>query len=384
MKDTTQLLESQHPLPTSVPEGLGTLYEVTQPPPDDRLPASNRYARQDVARYLLPSHRVASCLRVRQCSTDVKILQGLGSDGQTVYAYSGLMVCGSVWACPVCAAKVTRHRKHELQAAVTVARNRGYHVYLMTQTVRHTVRHDLQSLADGIQQARRLFANRKAYRRVVQRVGLIGSVRALEVTVGEGNGWHVHYHELLFTQHELTPDEVHVLKVAWCEAVETTGLPRPGYARGLDIRFGEDADSYLAKWGVTNEITGGEAKESSTNYQPFALLDLVDQGHVLARLWFVEYVNVMKGRSQIRWSKGLRDLLGLGATLSDQEAAEQVDIASEKVVISIAVDTWRQLCRQGWRYQLLRLCYDLGPQVADYWLSLDLDQQLDMLHKLRL
>ena len=68
-----------------------------------------RYALQAVARDILPKSRTALCLRTR-----IKGGDGVGvwkCDHSGTAHYSGLIVCGSVWTCPVCGAKISEKRR---------------------------------------------------------------------------------------------------------------------------------------------------------------------------------------------------------------------------------------------------------------------------------
>ena len=79
-----------------------------------RLVRAERYACQAVARKALPGERVSMCLRFRNNSSEVQVWK----HKKTAKAfYGGLVVCGSVWLCPICAAKISERRRIELQKA---------------------------------------------------------------------------------------------------------------------------------------------------------------------------------------------------------------------------------------------------------------------------
>ena len=60
--------------------------------------------------------------------------------------YAGLMACGSVWACPVCAAKIQQVRADEVRRAIAAAGRLGLAPWLLTLTVPHTRHDDLAGL----------------------------------------------------------------------------------------------------------------------------------------------------------------------------------------------------------------------------------------------
>ena len=126
------------------------------------------------------------------------------------FGYGGLITCGSVWVCPVCASKIAEHRRIDLKQAlekVPVVLRHG-EVYHLTLTAPHHMGESLQSLLDKMAQGRRLMLHRKPWKRFERESGLRGSIRALEVTHGHSNGWHVHFHVLLVCDVP-SPGEIH-------------------------------------------------------------------------------------------------------------------------------------------------------------------------------
>src|SRR5437773_6935288 len=74
-----------------------------------------RWQLQREARALLPDERVAFCMRRIQ-ATSVDVLYS--PQNQTAH-YGGLMVCGSIWVCPLCAARISEYRRVEVEQAIT-------------------------------------------------------------------------------------------------------------------------------------------------------------------------------------------------------------------------------------------------------------------------
>ena len=76
-----------------------------------------KWALQAEARAILPNERVAHCLRqVVPIAAGVDVLH---SPEHQVAHYGGLLVCGSVWMCLLCAAKMSERRRDELEQAIT-------------------------------------------------------------------------------------------------------------------------------------------------------------------------------------------------------------------------------------------------------------------------
>src|SRR5689334_11608304 len=95
-----------------------------------------RWALQAEARAILPHERVTECLRkINPMSMGVQMLY---SPLHQVTHYKSLMVCGSVWLCPLCAAKISERRRDELERAVARHVAQKGAVYMATYTVSHS------------------------------------------------------------------------------------------------------------------------------------------------------------------------------------------------------------------------------------------------------
>lgn len=96
-----------------------------------------KYKLQRMAAKLQPGERVALCHRLPSSAGGVQIKR---LEGRAFYA--GFQTCGSVWMCPVCAAKVTEARRQELQQLVDLHRAQGGHLLFLTLTIPHRA-HDV-------------------------------------------------------------------------------------------------------------------------------------------------------------------------------------------------------------------------------------------------
>ena len=346
---------------TSRNPALGKGCEIMQPPPK-----VSRWKMQQQAAQLLPKERVAGCLRRRvKLSGEEQVVEHIDTlTGALSVGYAGLQTCGSVWVCPICSARISDYRREELKAAVTSARAKGFHVYLFTQTVRHDASIPLEVLADGIQQARRLLRNRKTWKHFAQRVGLAGSVRALEVTVGP-SGWHVHYHELLFTDRTIDQADTLAINAAWLKACVSAGLPAPNH-HGTDIRSGDKADEYVSKWGLADELFTDAKGAKVRNRNPWKLLTDAGNGDDHAGKLFQEYAAVFKGRRQLVWSDGLRDLLGLGELLTDEQLLQTEEVVN--VLAAIPHQVWKVICEHEQRGECLAI-FKESAQQGRAWLQ---------------
>ena len=164
-----------------------------------------RFALQNQAAKLLPKERVKNCLRYRiSISNNVYIMYN--PERQKAH-YSCLQRCGSVWTCPVCAAKISEVRKDEVKMAIDGYRESGGFVSLLTLTVPHHTSTHLKTLLDRLRIATyKLFSGTRASRSFWLQSSKEHHIKAFEVTYGL-NGWHPHYHVLLFSRCPMTDDD---------------------------------------------------------------------------------------------------------------------------------------------------------------------------------
>lgn len=318
----------------------------------------SRHTLAGMAARAVPGHRAASC--------GTKVVPGRAAavvvaPGGTAHL-TGVRSCGSVWACPYCAAKVGRYRALELRGAVAEARRQGLHVYLLTATVAHAAHDRLAALLEVLLQAMRRLRSGRAWVKFADEVGVVGLVRNLEVTWGAGSGWHPHAHALLFTREPLTAQHVEELKTRWVRAVGAWG-GHASMAHGLKVSSDRnDVDGYLSKaeeqlaeaegreprrgWGAAEELVFAHAKQGrGERYTPWGLLreaaEADDPEPWLAR--FAHYAHEFGGRRQLVWSRGLRALLCVGPELEDEEVA-QIAAEGETVHVFTGLE-WRAVQR---------------------------------------
>lgn len=352
---------------------LGILTKLRNPPPppqpnpeaDSRL---KRWSRQSAAKDILKG-RLNSCCRT--ALPDKKSVDIWESKKRT-FSYGGLMTCGSVWVCPVCATKITEKRRLELATALETTKTRGGSALLLTLTVPHYGHHKIKNVLNGLTDAYRRFTNRKSFKRSVDLLGVFGRVRTLEVTYGP-NGWHPHLHVLLFTASPINSKLVKLTAAAmldqWKSACVAAGLPEPN-KHGLSLDDGSKAAQYVSKWGMENEMTKGHLKTARTNdhLSPFGLLDLhVDRSSAasdfqrsiapLAGFLFHEYAKVFKGKQQLVWSNGLRSKLGLAQEKTDEELAAAHDQDAD-LFAQIPLEMWAVILQANKRGELLEVCRD--------------------------
>lgn len=310
---------------------------------------------------LMPGSRFAACHRailpisrdefgeINKSVSEVKILRSKEND--SVF-YGGLESCGSVWGCPICAAKVSERRKKELITLSEYCENNKKAVSMMTLTFPHSMHNSLADLMKRFSAARRHFFSSRSWRDFKIENQISNWAYCLETTFGE-NGWHVHVHFILIgdsiaLEIKRTPKD---LLSAWKYACVTSGLPEPN-KHGLDIRPKNEAFSYINKWGLELEFTKQHIKHGKNgNRTPFDLLRDYDQGDEMAGFLYREFCSVFKGKRQIVWSRGLKDLVGLKDKTDEELIAEEND--NSEIVATITKQEWRIVLKYDFRFILI-------------------------------
>ena len=295
---------------------------------------------------------------------------------------SHLQHCGNVWTCPVCASKIQAYRRDEVQAAIEWAHEHGKQVMMLTLTASHHVEDSLLTMSTGIRNAWMSMTSSRAkggWYNVV-RPHLAGYIRAAEVTHSALNGWHYHYHVLLFVD-DAAAISYEAVRDMWLNALVKQGL------------LGDDAEQFTAaeehavkldalhSWGdkrrvaeyvnkMACEATLSVLKRGRGKYAehrtPYRILrdifvadldDPVAYNHDL-HLW-AEYALGLKRTRQITWSRGLKQVVGL-VDASDEQIVESTDNEhAEAILWGLTDEHWalmRSHCLLDSYYEIARDC----------------------------
>jgi hypothetical protein len=251
---------------------------------------------------------------------------------------------------------VSEKRRIELEAGVAAHRANGGLVLLVSFTVAHGIGDDLSLLLQRFTAAERSMKQSGGYGRLKGRVGLVGTVRALEVTYGRMHGFHPHAHALYFVaaDTDVTAFTAELFRL-WQGAAERQGLTMNG--RGLDVRATVGAvGSYVAKWGAAAELTNAGAKRGRAGgVTPWELLaHFAATGEVWARDRFRDYAGVFKGRHQLTYSHGLKSALGLAIEADKTDAELAVEAEHGAVWVGeLSAQVWALVVRHEARAMVL-------------------------------
>lgn len=365
------------------PEGVGGLGKIasSDSPHVGWSPASGRkhgrYVAQTEVRELAPrtpswdGSGVMVRGRVGRCG-----LKRISASVQMHATETGIVIvgverCGSVHACPVCAAPIYAERAEEIQRLV--AHFGPERCSMLTLTIRHDRWSSLGTMEDGIQRAWRLFwASGKASMRARRAMGIEHYVKTLEHTHGP-MGWHPHIHMLWVAREGHTPpvDLEKRLAEHWQECVRKAlgSRYKPSVERGVRITGIGDDDRYLAKLGL--EIAGITTKAGRTDGHRSSWGVCLDAaaGDVESRRLWSEYVEHTHGRRLMTWSRGTKRELNIAHKSDENIVDEEAEQAyTRELLVTYDADTWDEAVRQGRDLELIEAAADIlrardGPRA---------------------
>lgn len=279
-------------------------------------------------------------------------------------SYAGVVKCSSIWSCPTCSATIRQCRSVEIQTAVNKHLEDGGSILFMTLTLRHDGTMPLAFTLDALLSGFRKVIRGKPWDKWRNRLGLIGNIKSVEITLGDEDSWHPHLHVLLFAETKVDDDMLERFRAwlfpRWAEKLDAVAdewnesrtangqrkwVITPSEAHGVDLQRVDDHGKvialYISKfqddkaqdshtWEVSGEMARGDVKDGhegdgDTHINPFQLLDdecpLKMTAGERRRKW-IEYVCFTSGRQCIRWSPGLKEHFGIDE-LTDDEIIEQ-------------------------------------------------------------
>jgi len=329
-----------------------------------RLIRQERYAMQSVARKALPNERVAKCLRAVLNKSTVEVWKHRKTEKSF---YNGLLVCGSIWNCPVCASKISERRRLELKQAFDMHKAEGGKIALLTTTFSHKKTDRLLDTMKKFSLASAKFRTGKRYQKLREKMEMIGSIRDFEITWSERNGFHPHQHLAIFYKNDVDLHEIEKeMFELWEKACAKHGLTTLE-GIGLDLQHGEDANDYLSKnssWSLEQEMSKSHIKQGKmSSLTPFDFLRKyleTDNDRFIGL--FQEYATALKGKTQLYWSRGLKKHF-LISDKSDEEVAKEKQEDADLLGL-IPYEKWQAILKNDSRAELLSKIEKYGFDLA--------------------
>ncbi len=297
-------------------------------------------------------YRVTACLWAARKGGAAEVVKT--SRGAT---FRGLQVCGSIWHCPVCAARISNERRRDIKAGQDAAAALGYKALLMTLTARHSSKTALPWQLKAITKAYEAMWRGAPAERIKARAGILGMIRSLEATHSKRNGWHPHIHVIIFVPADCDVTALgDALRDRWEHCAARHGLTMNEHGFDLIDDTARVADyvskyGHEPKWQSADELARwhtkvGRGRGQWEHFTPWQLAEFSMAGDAQAGELFAEYALTFHGRRQIVWSDGLRAALGLQVEKTDEEAAEQeMEEAAELLRVQLLPDQWSAVRR---------------------------------------
>lgn len=298
--------------------------------------------------------------------------------------YKNLVVCGRVWSCPNCAHRIQQKRREEVALAFDYAEKNGLFVSMVTLTFSHSKNDSLSTNMENMAKATKSF-NQQINKKFKKNIGFVGSIRALEVTYSDKNGWHPHNHIVYISEKKLSDEDTILVKKAWKNACSKNGLldlsnkkavlnfdlhathvavnmVQKEYLAKFDDPFEKKEEKQKDKGNDLNSLSYEIASNSTKIGRKAGGLhphELLMEKSIKNRRLFNEFVRSFKGKKQLNWSHGLKKLVGIEDKTDEEVVQEEEDKAEDEQAI-ISLEEWRLVLKNNKRVRLLEAMEDEG------------------------
>lgn len=292
---------------------------------------------------------------------------------------TNLMLCGSIWLCPVCSSRITEQRREELDRAVK--NNPDLVPVLVTFTLQHSKEDKLSKLLDRLNRTLQKMKAGYSWKKFQSTYGIKAYASSLEITFSKENGWHPHKHLLFFVEKgadlkgfekDITERYLHIL--------EKEG----GYGsefHAVDVRSGTaTASTYVSKWGITSEFAKSNLKKGRGESYSVWELALLAETDPLFFVKYREYAEATYRKKAITWSKGAHELLGIGKEETDEEIAlKETETEPEaEVIATLSPKLWNNIVYNAQQEDAYEACEVGGAELLWEWIRA---QRLPVLRK---
>lgn len=263
--------------------------------------------------------------------------------------FGNLVHCSSAWVCPICNAKIMARRRQEIELAEQQNKEMGGRVLMLTLTHSHSRDDALADLLDKQAKALKILWENTALKNMMQDYQYIGLIRGMEMTWGQANGWHPHYHILL---HFADADIVNALETlkskifeVWQNACSRAKLGLPNDEHGVDLKAVGDADGEVVSGylddGISWEVVSSQTKRAGNGrYNQWQILAMSSDDAHFAGLWR-EYAEATFGKRMIYFSPNLKRYYNL--EVKKEEEITNADDDNKTIVRHFTDIEWQAI-----------------------------------------
>lgn len=328
-------------------------------------------------------HRTRFCHARRTYLADNIVIKLNNNDISSEASIGNVQTCGSVWSCPVCAARIAVQKGKLVQKALQYAKENNQIPIMVALTASHDLHTPLKEFKKKFKAAWNMFSAHRQWKNFKKNYGLRHWIANREITYG-ANGWHYHMHLLLFmdavslkyADNDIKLEEA--LSKLWLNCLAHKGLSGlEEYA--LKVSAGENVGvTYLTKIGLTEDAKTGDLQYEMTasgnkksGYTIWDILRHASYGDKTSETLYIEFVGAMFGDSFLSFSKGFLPLLHKLAQQSEDDGnSEKIDW------IEIAPYWWGIVYRSYAIADLLECAAKTRDTVAVRWFLYDLQDEL--------
>lgn len=315
-----------------------------------------KYHLQEVIseQILQEQERLSLCLKRSVPSLRVKIVHS-NKTGRS--HFKNVMMCGSVWGCPICSGYITDNRRRELAGAIEDWKGS---VFMGAFTVQHHSGDELKAVKAVLFASMRSITAGRFWQGIKERYGIIGTVQANEVTWSKENGWHPHRHVLFFSERVLSEPDVRAFELEVKERFSSAVTHNGGYSSehwGVRVTTGSKKETaeYCFKWGLDYEMLSQAKKASDGHYTPFELADIFGAtGDVRYKFLFREYFYTFKGSKRVSYSKGLKERLAIKERKDKELLAGGFENEYQEIA-ELSREAFKVVCLQHRRGEILEI-----------------------------
>lgn len=305
---------------------------------------------------------------------------------------TNVRMCGLKWLCPVCLEREAQEQRRLVEEMMIFMQKKGYFAHMVTFTAPHKKYDSLKDLINSMKLARkRFFGDRANVKFFSEFFDYVGHITAMEIKHSDQNGWHPHFHTIIFTKKSYSESSLfktekrptfnktskgiiqteHDLGVAekmsvmWMNACSAVGLRTPDFKHGLDFKRGYDDNeqqhsgaliNYALKASLSAEIALSQKKTGEFNTEsltPFEIALKADGEKTIENpnskysQLFYEYACATKHNSMVEPSRKLKAFLkenGFYKKLEEKKAETESHEEPPVHVFDFTDIEWNILC----------------------------------------
>jgi hypothetical protein len=282
-----------------------------------------------------------------------------GEKSQKPY-FHGLIKCGNVWRCPVCAKKISDFRQKEIYYLASEWQRKDKKLSFLTLTIKHLKSDSPQNIVDRLITEFRKLQRTSKWKKLKELHDIEGFCKSLEFTFSKKHWLHPHLHILLFHNSE-NPGDLHdqIIRM-WVKRKETRSVLKAQNAKSVYDKSG--ISNYVTKWDVSAELTKANHKlgKVKENVSPFQALKMLTTGKYgsfthkeLAHRW-MNYRAITYRKHHIQLSRNLKVMLKDGDFKESEEILK--DEKPDQLIARIDKDLWTIIIKK-----------ELPPRILNAW-----------------